>query len=276
MTVTDDSPREYLKIKYSAPTGACKCANCQLVPPERLQAWALKLEASHVPDAVFKALQEAERTVRAWHKAAREMCDVAIGGDCKAVEKRYFHAAMTLPFYGADPDPLPSERMLVNAQRQPEPGAHFDALALDLVNQIETMRTDWPAARRKAHAQVLIIEALRSAAFPSTRTPVISRESPAPDPCGSLSIGQLIEWLDSPQYTNGFLDFEAANHMSAAAELLDKLFPETPSFPSTERNQFADSTGSEPGTHGASKEAGAVTDRVSVAPASSNSPESSR
>lgn len=38
------SPREYLKIKYSAPTGACKCGNCQLVPPEKLVAWADELE----------------------------------------------------------------------------------------------------------------------------------------------------------------------------------------------------------------------------------------
>jgi hypothetical protein len=32
-------PGEYLKIRYSAPTGACKCGNCQLVPPEKLAGW---------------------------------------------------------------------------------------------------------------------------------------------------------------------------------------------------------------------------------------------
>ena len=25
---------EYLKLKYAAPSEACKCGNCQLVPPE--------------------------------------------------------------------------------------------------------------------------------------------------------------------------------------------------------------------------------------------------
>lgn len=38
------SPREYLKIKYSAPSGGCKCGNCQLVPPEMLEAWATQLD----------------------------------------------------------------------------------------------------------------------------------------------------------------------------------------------------------------------------------------
>lgn len=39
-----NSPREYLKIKYSAPTNACKCGNCQLVPPENLGTWAVEIE----------------------------------------------------------------------------------------------------------------------------------------------------------------------------------------------------------------------------------------
>lgn len=30
-------PREYLKLKYM---GECKCGNCQLVPPEKLEQWA--------------------------------------------------------------------------------------------------------------------------------------------------------------------------------------------------------------------------------------------
>lgn len=38
-------PREYLKIKYSAPAGACKCGECQLVPPEMLMTWDAQIEA---------------------------------------------------------------------------------------------------------------------------------------------------------------------------------------------------------------------------------------
>lgn len=34
------SPREYLKFKYSAPPECCKCGDCQLVPPAVLAAWA--------------------------------------------------------------------------------------------------------------------------------------------------------------------------------------------------------------------------------------------
>jgi hypothetical protein len=75
--------------------------------------------------------------------------------------------------------------------------------------------------------------ALREAKPSDEARETIERESPAPDPCGGLSIGELIEWLDSPQYTNGYLDFEAANHMSAAAELLDRLIPERPLLIST-------------------------------------------
>jgi len=37
--------REYLKIKYSAPADACKCGNCQLVPPEVIQSTAHTTEA---------------------------------------------------------------------------------------------------------------------------------------------------------------------------------------------------------------------------------------
>lgn len=60
----------------------------------------------------YAALQNAERTIRAWHKVARQMCDLAIGGDCKGIERVYFDAALSLPFYGVDPDSLPSERLL--------------------------------------------------------------------------------------------------------------------------------------------------------------------
>jgi len=48
-------------------------------------------------------------------------------------------------------------------------------------------------------------------------------EAAAPAPCSDLSIGELIEWLHSPQYTNGVLDFGAVKHMAAAAELLERL-----------------------------------------------------
>src|SRR3990167_1148525 len=56
--------------------------------------------------------ENAERTIRSWHKAALAMCDFAIGGDCKGVEDLYFDTAMSLPYYGADPDPLPCQHKL--------------------------------------------------------------------------------------------------------------------------------------------------------------------
>ena len=37
-------PDEYLKIKYSAPPEACKCGNCQLVPPGTLIHWHSELD----------------------------------------------------------------------------------------------------------------------------------------------------------------------------------------------------------------------------------------
>ncbi len=55
-------------------------------------------------------LEQAERTVRAWHQVALQMRDLAIGRDHEAIERIYFYAAMSLPFYGVDPDPLPSQR----------------------------------------------------------------------------------------------------------------------------------------------------------------------
>lgn len=42
-------PSEYLKIKYSAPTGACKCGGCQLVPVEVLRRWAQQIEGPMPP-----------------------------------------------------------------------------------------------------------------------------------------------------------------------------------------------------------------------------------
>lgn len=59
---------------------------------------------------IEKELEKAQRTVRDWHKAALAMRDLAIRGDCKGVENLYFDTAMSLPFYGADPDPLPCRR----------------------------------------------------------------------------------------------------------------------------------------------------------------------
>lgn len=50
-----DGPREYLKIKYSAPPGTCKCGNCQLVPPAALEMWAQQLEALR---AILKGIAE--------------------------------------------------------------------------------------------------------------------------------------------------------------------------------------------------------------------------
>ncbi len=58
-------------------------------------------------ERLLAAQEAAERTIRAWHKAARKMCDLAISGDCDAIQDFYFDTAMSLPFYGADPDPLP-------------------------------------------------------------------------------------------------------------------------------------------------------------------------
>jgi hypothetical protein len=85
----------------------------------------------------------------------------------------------------------------------------------------------------------ILIAALRRAAAPAGNAGVrASRNSQSPDPCADLTINELIEWLDAPQYTNGFLDSEAANHMSAAAELLDKAFPED-GIPQA-RESFAD------------------------------------
>lgn len=37
-------PAEYLKIKYAAPTGACKCGDCQLVPHKVIREWADEIE----------------------------------------------------------------------------------------------------------------------------------------------------------------------------------------------------------------------------------------
>lgn len=43
-------------------------------------------------------------------------------------------------------------------------GAEFDRVALDIVHQIEIIPNDWHPTRRTAHAQCLIIEALRGVA----------------------------------------------------------------------------------------------------------------
>lgn len=49
--------------------------------------------------------------------------------------------------------------------------ARWDCAALNIVNQIWQIPSDWPKTRRMAHAQILIIEALKAAeglALPST------------------------------------------------------------------------------------------------------------
>jgi hypothetical protein len=45
----------------------------------------------------------------------------------------------------------------------------WDRTALDIVNQIWAIPAEWQPARRKAHAQVLIIEALKAAQIASRR-----------------------------------------------------------------------------------------------------------
>jgi hypothetical protein len=55
------SPREYTAFKYSAPPGSCKCGKCQLVPRERLDAWAIELDRARVaqqPTSPETALDE--------------------------------------------------------------------------------------------------------------------------------------------------------------------------------------------------------------------------
>lgn len=41
-------PNEYLKMKYTPPTGTCKCENCQLVPIEQLMARQHEIEKLRV------------------------------------------------------------------------------------------------------------------------------------------------------------------------------------------------------------------------------------
>lgn len=42
--LNDVDPREYCKMRYSAPPECCKCGNCQLVPPARLVQWSDTIE----------------------------------------------------------------------------------------------------------------------------------------------------------------------------------------------------------------------------------------
>ena len=41
--------------------------------------------------------------------------------------------------------------------------ARWDCAALNIINQIWQIPAEWPETRRKAHAQILIIEALKAA-----------------------------------------------------------------------------------------------------------------
>lgn len=50
------------------------------------------------------------------------------------------------------------------AARANKEGAEFDSVALGIVHQIEIIPNDWHPTRRTAHAQCLIIEALRNVA----------------------------------------------------------------------------------------------------------------
>lgn len=55
-------PSEYLKLKYQAPPGACKCGNCQLVPPEMLAKWEKELSQ-------FRAItSDAEYNARSYQR----------------------------------------------------------------------------------------------------------------------------------------------------------------------------------------------------------------
>lgn len=38
--VKDIDPREYCKMRYSAPPECCKCGHCQLVPLAQLRHWS--------------------------------------------------------------------------------------------------------------------------------------------------------------------------------------------------------------------------------------------
>lgn len=62
-----NSPSEYLKIKYAAPTGACKCDNCQLVPHPVLREWVDRYETvsaaaiERAAEAIYKLLPYSEK-----------------------------------------------------------------------------------------------------------------------------------------------------------------------------------------------------------------------
>lgn len=55
-------------------------------------------------------LLAAEKTVRAWHRTALAMRDMSITWRSTEIDDFYIRAAMSLPVYGADPDPTPSQR----------------------------------------------------------------------------------------------------------------------------------------------------------------------
>jgi hypothetical protein len=81
-----NSPREYLKFKYSAPSECCKCGNCQLVPPDVLARWAQEQEA--MAKALEKIAAMDPKGIRAddLGRAARIASEAAPGavGDANA------------------------------------------------------------------------------------------------------------------------------------------------------------------------------------------------
>lgn len=113
-------------LQHSSLTPRGKCPERMIVFGDDAKAIAAftltELERATAEIARLRdALTNAEKTVRRWHREARAMCDAAINGDCKAVEKIYFDAALGIPFYGADPDPLPSEIALASSSAPGSP-----------------------------------------------------------------------------------------------------------------------------------------------------------
>jgi len=71
----------------------------------------LHAEAADEIERLREDLDEAVKTVRRWHRAALTMRDMSITGKVTEIELYYFNMAMSLPFFGADSEPLPSQRL---------------------------------------------------------------------------------------------------------------------------------------------------------------------
>lgn len=72
-------------------------------PPHPDSPAALRTEI----ERLWTELDGAVSAVRRWHRAALTMRDMSITGD-GSIQDYYFDAAMSIPFYGALEDPLPS------------------------------------------------------------------------------------------------------------------------------------------------------------------------